>query len=317
MKTPIRTALAATLVAGAIGLATGPVLAGEIAVIVKTTNSNFWQNVNKGASAAIEGQSEHTMTFDGPAAESAIADQVNLVENAINKGVAGIVLAPSDPDALAPAVKRAYESGIPVAIIDSGLGEGADGTYQTFLSTDNKAAGELAAQMMIDEVGTEGQVAVMSYVAGVGSEIGRVGGFVDYLEANSELEIVGPYYSQSQMATALNQTTDVLTANPDLAGIFGANEPTAIGMGRALQQAGKAGEVVAIGFDGNADLQDFVKDGTLKATAVQGSFQMGEKGVQSIIDLLAGESLESFIDTGVVMVTKENIDEPEAQNVLY
>ena len=317
MKSPARTTLAAALVAGTTLLAPALVAAGEIAVIVKTTNSNFWQNVNKGAAAAIEGQSEHTMTFDGPAAESAIADQVNLVENAINKGVVGIVLAPSDPDALAPSVKRAFESGIPVAIIDSALGEGAEETYQTFLSTDNQAAGEQAAQMMIEAVGTEGKVAVMSYVAGVGSEIGRVGGFVDHLKANSELEIVGPYYSQSQMATALNQTTDVLTANPDLKGIFGANEPTAIGMGRALQQAGKAGDVVAIGFDGNKDLQDFVRDGTLKATAVQGSFQMGEKGVQSIIDLLGGETLEPFIDTGVVMVTKENIDSPEARNVLY
>ena len=81
----------------------------------------------------------------------------------------------------------------------------------------------------------------MSYVAGVGSEIGRVGCFTDYVEANSNLEIVGPYYSQSQMATALNQTTDVLAANPDLKGIFGANEPTAVGMGRAIKQAGKAG----------------------------------------------------------------------------
>jgi len=290
--------------------------AGEIAVIVKTTNSNFWQSVNKGATAAIEGQSEHEMTFNGPAAESAVADQVALVENAINRGVAAIVLAPSDPDALAPVVKRAYEAGIPVAIIDSGLAEGNEDYYQAFLSTDNCAAGEQAAQMMIEKAGESGQVAVMSYVAGVGSEIGRVGCFVDYLAENSRLEIVGPFYSQSQMATALNQTTDVLAAN-DLVGIFGANEPTAIGMGRALEQAGKAGQVTAIGFDGNADLQDMVKSGTLDATAVQGSFQMGELGVKAVIDILGGGETEEFIDTGVVLVTKDNIDAPEAQNVLY
>ena len=142
--------------------------------------------------------------------------------------VSGIVLAPSDPEALAPVVKRAYESGIPVVIIDSALTDGAKGTYQAFLSTDNCAAGEEVAKRMIDEAGTEGKVAVMSYVAGVGSEIGRVGCFSDYLTANSDLEIVGPYYSQSQMAQALNQTTDILASNPDLVGIFGANEPTAV-----------------------------------------------------------------------------------------
>lgn len=291
-------------------------MAKDIAVIVKTTSSNFWQNVNKGASAAIEG-TDHNMTFDGPAAESAVADQVNMVDNAVNRGVAALVLAPSDPEALIPSVKRANEAGIPVAIIDSALGEGADGTYQTFLSTDNCAAGKLAASKMIEAIGGEGKVAVMSYVAGVGSEIGRVGCFIEEIKGNSKIEIVGPYYSQSQMANALNQTTDVLAANPDLKGIFGANEPTAVGMGRAIQQAGKAGELVAIGFDGNEDLQAFVKDGTLTGTLVQGSFQMGELGVKAVIDLLDGKTVEPQIDTGVVFVTKENIDTDEAKNVLY
>jgi ribose transport system substrate-binding protein len=157
----------------------------------------------------------------------------------------------------------------------------------------------------------------MSYVAGVGSEIGRVGCFVDYISENSDIEIVGPLYSQSQMATALNQTTDILAANSDLIGIFGANEPTAIGMGRAIEQAGKAGQLTAIGFDGNADLQDMVRSGTLLATAVQGSFQMGELGVNAVVDVIAGSEVTDFIDTGVVMVAKENIDTPVAQNVLY
>ncbi len=170
----------AALAVGVLAVSPAAVMAGEVAVIVKTTNSNFWQNVNKGALAAMEGQTEHTMAFDGLAAESDIADQFDMVENAINRGVAGIVLAPSDPEALAPSVRRAFEAGIPVASIDSALGEGAEGTYQTFLATDNKTEGELAAQMMIDKVGTEGKVAVMSYVAGVGSEIGRVGGSVDH-----------------------------------------------------------------------------------------------------------------------------------------
>ena len=310
--------LAAALLTSVIALAAIPAHAGEIAVIVKTVNSTFWQNVQKGADAAMkEAGGDDTMTFQGPAAESAIADQVNMVENAVNRGVSGIVLAPSDPDALVPAVKKAWEARIPVVIIDSMLAEGAEQYYQSFLATDNKKAGELAAQALIDKVGTEGKIAVMSYVAGAGSEIGRVGGFTDYIKANSKLEIVGPFYSQSQMATALNQTTDVLAANPDLKGIFGANEPTAIGMGRALKQSGKAGQVVAIGFDGNQDLQEFVKDGTLAGIAVQGSFQMGELGIQTVKKVMNKEKVEKFVDTGVVVVTKDNIDKPEAQNVLY
>ncbi|PYE40469.1 monosaccharide ABC transporter substrate-binding protein (CUT2 family) [Rhizobium sp. PP-F2F-G20b] len=295
-----------------------PASAGEIAVIVKTVNSTFWQNVQKGADAAVkESGGKHTITFQGPASEAAIADEVNMVENAVNRKVEGIVLAPSDPDALAPAVKKAWEARIPVVLIDSQLAAGSEQYYQSFLATDNKKAGELAAQAMIDKVGQTGKIAVMSYVAGTGSEVGRVGGFVDYIKAHSKLEIVGPFYSQSQMATALNQTTDVLAANADLKGIFGANEPTAIGMGRAIVQAGKAGKVVAIGFDGNEDLQGFVKDGTLTAIAVQGSYQMGELGVQTVVKAINKEKVGEFVDTGVVIVTKDNIDKPEAKNVLY
>ncbi|MGV3693371.1 MAG: ABC transporter substrate-binding protein [Paracoccus marcusii] len=311
------TLLKTCLAVSALALTAAGAQAGEIAVIVKTTNSNFWQNVNLGAQAAIEGQSEHTLSFDGPAAESAVADQVSLVENAINRGVAGLVLAPSDPEALIPVVQRAYESGIPVVIIDSALGEGAEGAFQAFLSTDNCAAGEQVAKRMIDEAGTTGKVGIMSYVAGVGSEIGRVGCFTTYLQENSDLEIVGPLYSQSQMANALNQTTDMLASNPDLVGIFGANEPTAVGMGRAIEQAGKAGQLTALGFDGNEDLQQFVRDGVLTATAVQGSFAMGEMGVQTVMDILAGATVEPFINTGVVMVDKANIESDEARNVLY
>jgi ribose transport system substrate-binding protein len=259
----------------------------------------------------------HTMTFSGPASESAIADQVNLVENAVNRKVAGIVLAPSDPDALVPAIKKAWEARIPVVLIDSQVSEAGKAYYQSFLTTDNRAAGELCAKELIAKVGTTGKVAVMSYVAGAGSEVGRVGAFTSYLKAHSKLEIVGPFYSQSQMATALNQTTDVLAAHRDLKAIFGANEPTAVGMGRALVQSGRAGKVVAIGFDGNQDLQKFVEDGTLAGIAVQGSYQMGFLGVKTVQDVLQKKPVPKFRDTGVVWVTKGNLKSPEAKAVLY
>jgi ribose transport system substrate-binding protein len=305
--------------ASVIALAAGTALAAdkEIAVVVKTVNSTFWQNVQKGAATAQKEANGYTMTFQGPASESAIADQVNMVENAVNRKVAGIVLAPSDPDALVPALKKAWEAKIPVVLIDSAVADAGKQYYQAMLSTDNVKAGELCAKALIDKVGTSGKIAVMSYVAGAGSEIGRVGGFTKYIKDHSKLEIVGPFYSQSQMATALNQTTDVLAANPDLKGIFGANEPTAIGMGRALAQSGKAGHIVAVGFDGNQDLQGFVKDGTLEAIAVQGSYQMGYLGVQTAVKLVNGQKVPKVLDTGVVLVTKANLATPEAQNVLY
>ena len=310
----LSTVFAATLaLAGTVATAADK----EIAVIVKTANSDFWQNVKKGSTTAASEMKGYTASFQGAASDTDLAGQVALVENAVNRKVAAIVLAPSDPEALIPAMKKAWEAKIPVILIDSAAADSGKAYYQSFLATDNQKAGELCAQALIDKVGTTGKIAIMSYTAGSGSEIGRVGGFKKYIESHSKLQIVGPFYSNSQMGTALNQTTDVLAANADLKGIFGANEPTAIGMGRALAQTGKAGKVVAIGFDGNSDLQGFIKDGTLEAIAVQSAYQMGHLGVKTAVELIEGKTVPKFRDTGVLMVTKKNIDTADAKNVLY
>jgi len=314
MKTLLTTLCAATLALTGFAASAAD---KEIAVIVKTVNSDFWQNVKKGANDGAAKLKGYTATFQGAASDTDLAGQVALVENAVNRKVAGIVLAPSDPDALIPAMKKAWEAKIPVILIDSAASDAGKTYYQSFLATDNQKAGELCAQALIDKIGKEGKIAIMSYTAGSGSEIGRVGGFKKYIETHSKLQIVGTFYSNSQMGTALNQTTDVLAANADLKGLFGANEPTAIGMGRALVQSGKAAKVAAIGFDGNGDLQAFVKDGTIEAIAVQSAYMMGHLGVTTVADVVAGKKVPKFLDTGVVMVTKKNIDTPEAKNVLY
>jgi len=296
----------------------------EIAVIVKTGNSSFWQNVQTGSFDAAKELKAQTpklsVTFLGAQSESNVNEEINIVESAIDRGVRAIVLAPSDVKALQPAVKKARDAGIPVIIIDSKL-DGDPSQYTAFLATDNKAAGEACAKTMIDLLAkagkTEGKIQVMSYVAGVGSEVGRVGGFIDYIKANSKFTLLETQYSNSDMPTALNQTTNVLAANPDLVGIFGANEPTAVGMGRAIAEAGLAGKIVAIGFDGNSALAGFVKDGTLQAIAVQSSYNMGFLGVKTAYDAATGKTVEAYVDTGFIIVTKDNIETQEAKNVLY
>jgi ribose transport system substrate-binding protein len=299
---------------------------GEIAVIVKTGNSSFWQNVQTGAFAAaaeLKGQTPKlSVTFLGAQSESNINEQINIVQSAIDRGVKAIVLAPSDVTALVPAVKAAKDAGIPVVIIDSLL-SGDPSNYVSFLATDNEAAGQACAKALIDAIKAkglkeDGKIAIMSYVKGVGSEIGRVGGFTDYIQKNSKLQIVTTQYSNADMPTALNQTTNVLAANPDLVGIFGANEPTAIGMGRAISQAKLSGKIAAIGFDGAAAEAAFVKDGTFDAIAVQSSFNMGYLGVKTAYDAaFAGKTVPAKVDTGFLMVTKDNVDSQDAKNVLY
>jgi ribose transport system substrate-binding protein len=298
----------------------------EVAVVVKTGNSSFWQNVQTGCFDAQKELKKTTpkfsVTFLGPQSESNVNEEINIVESAIDRGAKAIVLAPSDTTALIPVVKKAKAAGIKVIIIDSKL-EGDAKNYDSFLATDNKAAGEACAKDMIARVKAAtgkdtGKIAIESYVAGVGSEVGRVGGFKDYIAKNSSLKIVTTQYSQSDQVTALNQVTNMLASNPDLVGIFGANEPSAVGMGRAVAQAGLAGKIVAIGFDGNGVLQNFVKDGTIQAICVQSSYNMGYLGVKTAFDIaMAKKPAKSYVDTGFLLVTKDNIASTPARNVLY
>jgi ribose transport system substrate-binding protein len=298
----------------------------EVAVVVKTGNSSFWQNVQTGCFDAQKELKKSTpkfsVTFLGPQSESNVNEEINIVESAIDRGVKAIVLAPSDTTALIPVVKKAKAAGIRVVIIDSKL-DGPANNYDSFLATDNKAAGEACAKDMIARIKAAtgkdtGEIAVESYVAGVGSEVGRVGGFKDYIAKNSKLKIVSTQYSQSDQVTALNQVTNMLSSNPNLVGIFGANEPSAVGMGRAVAQAGLAGKIVAIGFDGNGVLQNFVKDGTISSICVQSSYNMGYLGVKTAYDVaIASKAAQSYVDTGFLLVTKENIATTAAKNVLY
>jgi len=298
----------------------------EVAVVVKTGNSSFWQNVQTGCNDAQKelrkASPKFTVTFLGPQSESNVNEEINIVESAIDRGAKAIVLAPSDTTALIPVVKKAKAAGIKVVIIDSKL-EGPAENYDSFLATDNKAAGEACAKDMIARIKAAtgkdtGEIAVESYVAGVGSEVGRVGGFKDYIAKNSKLKIVSTQYSQSDQVTALNQVTNMLSSNPDLVGIFGANEPSAVGMGRAIAQAGLAGKIVAIGFDGNGVLQNFVKDGTISAICVQSSYNMGYLGVKTAFDVaIAKKPAKTYVDTGFLLVNKDNIASTPAKNVLY
>ncbi|TCL76285.1 monosaccharide ABC transporter substrate-binding protein (CUT2 family) [Hydrogenispora ethanolica] len=297
---------ALTLVAGGVLAA-----AEDIAVIVKTNSSSYWQVVNKGAQAAAK-ELGIKITYDGPAAETDINGQVSMVENAINRQVKGIVLAPCDPKGLVKVAERAKAQKIALIGIDSAL----DTRCDSFLTTNNVAAGKKAAQELIKRAGTTGKVALMLYVAGAGSCVDRAKGFTDEIKARTKMTIVGPYYSESDSAKALNQMTDVLASNPDLKAVFAANEPTAIGVAKAIDESGKAGKLVAIGFDGAPILQQYVEKGVLQGIMVQSPYNMGYLGVKAAWDKMKGKKIKAFIDTGVFGVTTQNIKTDEAQKAL-
>lgn len=284
-----------------------------IAVIPKGVSHSFWQTVKAGADAA---GAEFGVTIDwkGPAAETDVATQVNMVEDAISRGVAGIVLAPSHGEALVPMVERATRQQIPVTVFDSGLSSEA---YLSYVATDNRAGGVMAAERMAAQLHDQGTVAILGVKKGSVSTDEREQGFAETLaQRHPGITIVQWLYGEASATRSLSVAEDILTAHPGVRGIFASNETSTVGAVRALRQRQRQGQVVLVGFDATPDLVQDVKDGAIDALVLQDPYRMGYDGVRTIVDQRAGRTPARRIDTGVSLLTRESIDTPDIRRLL-
>ncbi|MEQ8966944.1 MAG: ABC transporter substrate-binding protein [Azospirillaceae bacterium] len=288
-----------------------------IAVVVKDTTSPFWQTVMAGACEAGRDLGV-TVNVTGPQSEADIAAQISTVENAVSTGADALVLAPTSFDGLGPAVDEAAES-MPVFLIDSKANSEA---YTSLLATDNILGGRLGGEALGNAIeakhgSASGTVGIISYGPGVSTLDERIQGFKEGLAAFPDLEIVTERVGDFQTTTALNDTSDVLTAFPDITGLFADALFTGLGAGQALSESGKAGETLLVSFDASDTLEQFIRDGVAQALIVQDPYRMGYGGVENALEALAGEDIPDFIDTGVMVITPDNVDTDEAQALLH
>ncbi len=286
----------------------------EIAVIPKGTTHEFWKSIHAGARQAAA-ELGVAILWKGPQKEDDRAQQITVVEDFISRGVDGIVLAPLDDRALMRPVRDAVRENIPVVIIDSAL-QGED--FISFVATDNYQGGILAAQRMGELLGGEGNIFMIRYQAGSASTTKREAGFLDTMEKDFPKVnfLVQDQYAGSTTETAYQLTENLLNRFPDVDGIFCPNESSTFGSLRALQEAGKAGEMVFVGFDSSPKLVQGLKDGHIQGLVLQDPVKMGYLGVRQMVFHIKGQTVEKRIDTGVYMVTKENMEEPGMQSLL-
>lgn len=285
----------------------------NVALIVKSVDSEYWLTVKAGAEKAAE-ELGVNLSFKGAPTETDIAGQISIVESAVNQHVDGIVLAASDTQALVAPAEKAIDSGIPVVTVDSGIDSDKP---QSFIATDNEKAAEEAAKALAEMAGKKGKVAVVNFVPGAATAVMRENGFVAGIEQFPDMEIASIQYSQSDKAKALSVTEDILTANPDIVGIFGANNKSALGAAQAIKQKGLEDKVHLVAFDADPDEINALQEGTIKALAVQNPFKMGYEGVANVVKIINGEQVEKRIDTGVTIVTMDNFNEPDVQALLF
>lgn len=284
-----------------------------IAVIPKGVSHSFWLTVKAGAEAAGK-DLKVDIDWKGPAQETQIAEQISYVEDAINRGVDAIVLAPSHGDSLVKIVEKAQAKGIPVTIFDSGLNSQ---NYVSYVSTDNRQGGVAAAMRMGEKLGGKGKVAVIGVKKGSVSTDERENGFIETIKSKFPgIQVVQHLYGEASATKSLDAAQNILTAHTDLNGIFASNESSTVGTVSAIKQRNLAGKVILVGFDSTPDLVRGVKEGLIDSLVIQNPYKMGYESVKTVVDKLNGKTPEKRIDTGVKLMTKDNVDTPEIQQLI-
>jgi ribose transport system substrate-binding protein len=291
-----------------------------IAVIPKGTTHDFWKSIHAGALQAAEELSAQgtavDVTWKGPLREDDREQQVQVVEGFLSQGISGIVLAPLDNRALVRPVEEAGRAGIPVVIIDSGL---ETGEIVSFVATDNRKGGALAAARLGEVLGGKGRVLMLRYQEGSASTQDREDGFLEEIRANfPQIEVISSdQYAGPTRETAKRASENLLNRyGADIEGIFTPNESSTIGMLLALQDISRAGTLPHVGFDSSEMLVDALRAGHLQGLVLQNPVRMGYLGVMTLVEHLKGQPVEKRIDTGVMMVTQENLESPEVQQLL-
>ncbi|MGA2247778.1 MAG: substrate-binding domain-containing protein [Verrucomicrobiota bacterium] len=283
-----------------------------IAVIPKLTNTVYWQSVLAGAKEAGR-DFGYEIIWDGPDRETNSARQIQIVEDAIARQVEGVVIAPVDRQNLVPSVDKLAELKIPCAIIDSGL----DAVhFVSFASTDNYQGGVLAAQRMGHALGGKGNILVVQHIAGSHAAVKRVSGFVDTISNDFPgIKIVESESGQDTAEISQKVTADMLQRHPDVQGLFACNVDMSVGALRALQEA-KRTDVKMVAFDPDQSLIQGLRSGQVVAIIVQDPYRMGYEGVKVLALKNKGQSSPRLIDTGVEVVTSDNLTDPRIMRLL-
>jgi ribose transport system substrate-binding protein len=293
-----------------------------IAVIPKGTTHEFWKSINAGAIKAERELSDQgtkvEVIWKGPLREDDRDQQIQVVENFMTRQVSSIVLAPLDSQAMVKPVNNAVKAGVPVVIIDSDV---KTDKYVSFVATDNYKGGQLAGERMGQLLGGKGNVVLLRYAVGSASTEAREAGFLDVLKTKyPDIKII----SSDQHAGATREMAYQVSQNllnrfgREVNGVFCPCEPPTIAMTKALRDIGLAGgKVKMVGFDAGSQSVLDMKNGDVQGLVVQNPVLMGYLGVMTAVKSLKGEKVEKRIDTGVVLVTPENMDKPEIKELLY
>jgi ribose transport system substrate-binding protein len=299
--------------AGAASSAAGGGGAGKkITLMVGVKGDPFYVSMQCGAQEAATAAGA-TLNVQGPDKFDATLQNPLLDAVAASKPDA-LLVAPNDVKASAPPLKRIQDAGSKVVLVDTIVTEPSIGVSR--IATDNELGGEKAAEAL-GKLGVKGKVLVISTDPGVSSVDARVAGFKKKAAELGLTLAADTQYSHNQASTAAQVISASLARTPDLAGVFATNLFTAQGVATGLKQAGKSGTVKMVGFDAGPDQIKQLTAGDVQALVAQKPYDIGKQGVEQALAALSGGSVTPNIQTESLIVTKDNMSQPDVAKYIY
>ena len=286
-----------------------------VALVTKSTDTEFWLSVFAGAEAAAT-EYNLQLTIAGPDTEEDYETQNQMVADAVAAGAEAIVFSAIDYENNAPAIDEAARAGVKIVSIDSGVASDQVGTY---IGTDNYAAGRMAAQAALEGVEGELVVGLVNYDESTANGQERERGVRDALAESGRARVAASVTTLVEAGRAQTDTADLLRNNPEINAVIAFNEPTSVGAARAVAELGLSDEVFLVGFDSNVATIDGLQEGSVDALIVQNPYAMGYLGVESAYKLLTGQggTLEPVVDTSTWIVNRGNLFSMDSQKALF
>ncbi|CDQ20176.1 ribose ABC transporter substrate-binding protein RbsB [Halobacillus karajensis] len=267
----------------------------KLGLSVSTLNNPFFVSIKEGVEKEAEAQGMEVIVVD---AQNDAAKQINDVEDLIQQGVDALLINPTDSSAISTAVQSANSLGIPVVTLDRSADKGE---VATLVSSDNEKGGEMAGQYLVDQLGEGAKVAELEGVPGASATRERGAGFHNI--ADEQLDVIAKQTANFDRTEGLNTMENILQGHPDVEAVFAHNDEMALGAYQAIQSSGK--DILVIGFDGNEDALNSIKEGNLSATVAQQPEKIGELAVQAGADVLQGEEVQDSIPVPLKMMTED------------
>jgi ribose transport system substrate-binding protein len=285
----------------------------RVIVVFKTLDWDnfFWRTLRDGVESAAK-DFDVDFLIQGPADEKYIDQQISIVEAAVARRPAAVVMAAGDFNRLVPVAEKIKDSGIPLVEIDSFTNsQSAD----CKIGTDNIRAGAQAGEALLGRIPEGSLVGIISYVKTSSTAIDREAGVRGYL--GQRVRILHTLYSNSEEDQAYLLCTRLIAATPGLDAIVALNLPSTLGAAHALRESGRQKRIVLVSFDSSQDVLEYIEEGIIRDTVVQKPFNMGYLGIRTARDLIDGKKSPRRIDTGSVVINKDNMYEPENQKLLF